>query len=73
MGHGYRARLREALDSGTEAPSATDRLANRIVMETLRLHQSERLDREVMEDIEVDGFTIPKALAAGRSVAGEPS
>jgi len=53
-------RLREALESGAEAPGDTDGLANRIVMETLRLHQSERLDREVVEDIEVDGFTIPK-------------
>lgn len=56
----WQLRLREALESGSEGDSDPDGLANRIVMETLRLHQSERLDREVVEDIVVDGYTIPK-------------
>jgi cytochrome P450 len=34
-------------------------VADRIVLETLRLHQSEFIQRRVLEPFEVDGFTVP--------------
>ncbi len=48
-------RLRGELDSDTDSD-----LSDRIVMEALRLAQSEYLYREVVEDFEVDGFTMPR-------------
>ena len=44
------ARLREDADDG---------LAERVVLETLRLHQSEFIQRRVLEPLELDGYTIP--------------
>jgi cytochrome P450 len=48
-------RLRAELDSGTDSD-----LSDRIVLETLRLAQSEYLYREIVEDFEADGFRFPR-------------
>ena len=48
------SRLRSELDSDNDSS-----LSDRIVMETLRLAQSEYLYREIIEDFEFDGFTMP--------------
>ena len=52
----WRNRLRADLEAGrTGAPTVADR----IVMETLRLEQSEYIHRRVRETFEHDGFVIP--------------
>ena len=52
----WRDRLRADLEAGrASAPSVADR----IVMETLRLEQSEYIHRRVREDFEHDGFVFP--------------
>jgi cytochrome P450 len=48
-----------ATESHTEDKPSSD-LANRIIMETLRLEQSEFLFRMVNTDIECEGFVIPR-------------
>ena len=48
------SRLRSELDSDNDSS-----LSDRIFMETLRLAQSEYLYREIIEDFEFDGFTMP--------------
>ncbi|MGH8033697.1 MAG: cytochrome P450 [Lysobacterales bacterium] len=54
----------EALRSVTDIPGAMERdkppLASRVVMETLRLEQSEYLYRVAARDIEYKGFRIPR-------------
>lgn len=55
----WRARLRQGLESpgsGSTAPC----LADRVVMETLRLAQSEYLYRRLAQDAEFGGFLLPK-------------
>jgi cytochrome P450 len=37
----------------------SDDLARRIVLETLRLHQSEFIQRRVLEPVEIDGYEVP--------------
>jgi len=51
---GWVDRLRAELDSGGDS-----NLSDRIVMEALRLAQSEYLYREVIEEFEFDGVTMP--------------
>lgn len=48
-------RLRVELESGSKSD-----LSERIVLETLRLAQSEYLYREIVEDFELDGFRFPR-------------
>lgn len=46
--------------NGLNAGAGAHPLDERIVMETLRLEQSEYLRRRVLEDIEIDDFVVPK-------------
>lgn len=52
------SQLRAELDAGT--PSDVPALADRIVMETLRLSQAEYLYRRLRNDIRFEGFVLPK-------------
>jgi cytochrome P450 len=52
------ARLRAEPDSGSALTEPT--LADRIVMETLRLSQAEYLYRRLREDVRFEGFVLPK-------------
>lgn len=52
------SRLRAELDSGSVLTEPT--LADRIVMETLRLSQAEYLYRRLREDVRFEGFVLPK-------------
>ena len=48
----------ELTDHGTDGPPSST-LADRIVSETLRLHQSEYVMREVVADVSIDRWRIP--------------
>ncbi len=54
----WAARLRQAGEPGPDP--GPDSLAERVVLETLRLEQSELLHRNVLRELEVDGFVIPR-------------
>ena len=57
----WATRVREELAlSGKENDKESNCLASRIVMETLRLEQSEYLMRKVRKEIRFNGFVIPK-------------
>ncbi|MGZ8230982.1 MAG: cytochrome P450 [Burkholderiales bacterium] len=54
-------RLRESMASHGQQPDcAPDGLATRVVMETLRLEQSDYLMRQTTRELAIDGFVIPK-------------
>jgi cytochrome P450 len=52
--------LREAARPGTAGRSRVEALATNFVNETLRMHQSEYFYREVIEELSIGGFRIPK-------------
>jgi cytochrome P450 len=52
--------LRAAADPTSTAPSSADALATNFVNETLRMHQSEYFYREVVRDIRIGNYRIPK-------------
>lgn len=57
---GFALLLREAARPGAAGRSRVEALATNFVNETLRMHQSEYFYREVIEDLSIDGFRIPK-------------
>lgn len=56
------ARARAVLNHTRPGPTDAPPLVDRIIMETLRLSQSEYLYRRLGRDVEFEGFVLPKGL-----------